>query len=184
MLRSHQLQKKPVDLHAVIEDCLTLVAHDMQAKRIMATLDLCSGPCVVDGDQVLLEQVLVNLVRNAVEALADTPLGRRHITIRSRATPIDVAVSVCDTGPGLPAAVLGTLFTPFVTTKPNGLGIGLTITQSIVEAHAGTITARQNTDGGATFTVTLRRGAHPVQLPPAPHDVRRGERAVAALNGD
>ena len=64
-----------------------------------------------------------------------------------------------DTGPGLPAEIIDTLFTPFVTTKSRGLGIGLTIVRSIVDAHGGTIVARNNPEGGATFTVTLRRSA-------------------------
>ena len=157
MLRSHQLHKKPIDLHSVIDESLALVAHDMRARQIEATLDLSSTPCVIDGDQVLLQQVLVNLVRNAMDALAETPPARRHITIRSAVTAADVEVSVRDTGTGLPAEIIDRLFTPFVTTKSHGLGIGLTIAQRIVEAHGGTIGAHENLDGGATFTVTLPR---------------------------
>jgi signal transduction histidine kinase len=159
MLRSRQLEKKPIDLHSVIDETLGLVAHDMQARQIKATLELCSTPCVIDGDQVLLEQVLVNLVKNAMDAMAETPPARRQITIRSAARAADVEVSVCDTGTGLPADIMRTLFTPFVTTKANGLGIGLTIARTIVEAHDGTINAHGNPNGGATFTVTLHRSA-------------------------
>ena len=158
MLRSRQLEKKPIDLHSVIDESLALVAHDMRAREIKATLELSSTPCVIDGDQVLLGQVLVNLVRNAMDALAETPPARRHITIRSAVRAADVEVSVCDTGPGLPAAIMGKLFTPFVTTKSHGLGIGLTIARTIVVAHNGTITAHENPNGGATFTVALPRG--------------------------
>src|SRR5678809_1253793 len=129
MLRSHQLRKKPIDLHSVIDESLALVAHDLRARQVEATLDWSSTPCVIDGDQVLLEQVLVNLIRNAMDALAEKPPARRHITIRSAVTTADVEVSVCDTGTGLPAEIIGTLFTPFVTTKPHGLGIGLVIVQ-------------------------------------------------------
>ena len=161
MLRSHQLDKTPIDLHSVIDDTLALFAHDMRARQIEATLELSSTPCVVDGDRVLLEQVLVNLVRNAMDALAETPPARRRITIRSTVRADDVDVSVRDTGTGLPAQVIDTLFTPFVTTKSHGLGIGLTIAQRIVVAHAGTIVAHENADGGATFTVTLPRVSTP-----------------------
>ena len=157
MLRSRQLQKKPIDVHSVIDECLALVAHDMRARQIEPTLDLSSTPCVIDGDQVLLEQVLVNLVRNAMDALTETPPATRRMTIRSAVRAADVEVSVCDTGPGLPAEIMGTLFTPFVTTKTKGLGVGLTIARTIVEAHDGTIDARENLNGGATFTVTLPR---------------------------
>ena len=157
MLRSHQLDKKPIDLHAVINESLALVAHDMRARQIEATLDLSSTPCVIDGDQVLLQQVLVNLVMNAMDAMAETPPGRRRITIRSDVRAADVEVSVRDTGPGLPAESSARCSRPFVTTKSHGLGIGLTIAQTIVDAHGGTIAARNNPDGGATFTVTLPR---------------------------
>ena len=159
MLKSRQLDRKPIDLHALIDETLALVAHDLSARHVEATVDLPSNRCVIDGDQVLLQQVFVNLVMNAVDAMADTPPVRRHVTISSDVRGIDVDVSVRDTGPGVPAHILGTLFTPFVTTKANGLGIGLTIVRSIVEAHGGTIVARNNPEGGATFTVTLRCSA-------------------------
>jgi signal transduction histidine kinase len=161
MLRSRQLDTKPIDLHAVIDESLALVAHDMRARQIEVTLDLSSTPCVIDGDQVLLEQVLVNLVRNAMDAMAETRPARRHITIRTVVRAADVEISVRDSGTGLPAKIIGTLFTPFVTTKSHGLGIGLTVAQKIVQAHAGTIAAHENVDGGATFTVTLPRSATP-----------------------
>ena len=161
MLRSRQLDKKPIDLHAVIDESLALVAHDMRARQIEATVDLSSSPCVISGDQVLLQQVLVNLVMNAMDAMAETPPARRQLTIRSEVRGADVEVSVRDTGTGLPADIIGTLFTPFVTTKSHGLGIGLTIARTIVEAHGGTINAHNNPNGGATFTVTLPRGETP-----------------------
>ena len=157
MLRSHQLDKKPIDLHAVIHESLALVAHDMRARQIEATVNLSSNPCIITGDQVLLQQVLVNLVMNAMDAMAETPPARRRVTISTEVRAADVEVSVRDTGTGLPAQIDGTLFTPFVTTKAHGLGIGLTITRTIVDAHGGTIDAHNNPEGGATFTVTLRR---------------------------
>jgi signal transduction histidine kinase len=155
MLRSHDLDKKPIDLHAVIQESLALVDHDLRAREINATVELPPNACIVIGDEVLLKQVLVNLVLNAMDAMTGTPLARRRITIRSEVRAADVVVSVSDTGTGLPAQLDGKLFTPFVTTKPHGLGIGLTIVRSIVDAHGGDIQARNNPDGGATFTVTL-----------------------------
>ena len=157
MLRSRQLDKKAIDMHAVIGETMTLIAHDMDARQIKASVERPPVPCIVNGDQVLLQQVLVNLVMNAVEAMAETPPARRRITIRSELRAEQIDISVRDTGSGLPAHVNGTLFTPFVTTKANGLGIGLTIVRTIVEAHGGVIAAHNNEDGGATFTVTLRR---------------------------
>jgi signal transduction histidine kinase len=157
MLKGHQLEKKPIDLHAVIDETLALVSHDMTTRRVSATVNHSSSPSVIDGDEVLLQQVFVNLVMNAMDAMAETPPPRRHVTISCDVRTTDVDVSVCDTGPGLAAEIIGTLFTPFVTTKAHGLGIGLTIVRSIVDAHGGTIVARNNPEGGATFTVSLRR---------------------------
>ena len=137
------------------------MAHDLKTREIEATVDLSSSPCVVDGDPVLLQQVLVNLMMNAIDAMADTPKARRRLTVATAVRAADVEVSVRDAGTGLPAHVDGTLFTPFVTTKPHGLGIGLTIARTIVDAHGGTIAARNNPEGGATLTITLRRSKMP-----------------------
>jgi signal transduction histidine kinase len=157
MLRSRQLNKVPLDLHTVINESLALVSHGMITRQVETTVHLCSSPCGVIGDPVLLQQVLVNLVVNAMDAMDEMPQARRHVTIQTDVRGADVDVSVRDTGRGLPAQVEDTLFSPFVTTKAHGLGIGLTIARTIVDAHGGTITARNNPDGGATFTITLHR---------------------------
>ena len=108
--------------------------------------------------------MFVNLMMNAMDAMAGTPPARRQITIRSEVGAADVEVSVRDTGTGLPADIVGTLFTPFVTTKPHRLGIGLSIARTIVDAHGGTIDAGNNAGGGAIFTVTLRHAEGPAVL--------------------
>ena len=87
MLRSRQLDRKPIDLHSVIDESLALVAHDLRARQIETTLDLSSTPCVIDGDLVLLEQVIVNLVRNAMDAMAETPPARRLSRYELRSRP-------------------------------------------------------------------------------------------------
>jgi C4-dicarboxylate-specific signal transduction histidine kinase len=156
MLKGHRMDRKPINLHAVIDEALALVAHDMGGRQVEATVALAPARCVVNGDQVLLQQVFVNLVMNAMDAMAETP-APRLLTISSDVRATDVDVSVRDTGPGLPADVDGRLFTPFVTTKAHGLGIGLTIVRSIIDAHDGSIVASNNPEGGATFTVTLPR---------------------------
>ena len=139
MLKSRRLEKTPIDLHAVIDETLGLVSRDMTARQVSAAVNRSSSSCVIDGDRVLLQQVLVNLVMNAMDAMAETPPARRRVTISSEVRAADVDVSVRDTGPGLPAEIAGTLFTPFVTTKAHGLGIGLAIARSIVDAHGGRI---------------------------------------------
>ena len=155
MLRNHQLQERPIDLRAVVTESLALVAHEMQARRVGTTVTLPSLPCVVSGDPVLLQQVLVNLLINAMDAMAETPPDRRHLAISSKVTATNVELSVRDTGPGLRGDIIGRLFSPFVTTKHLGLGIGLTIARRIVDAHNGTIAADNSAAGGAIFTVTL-----------------------------
>ena len=161
MLRSRQLEKKPLDLHLVIHESLALVAHDMEAREIETTVQLSSTPSIISGDPVLLQQVLVNLMMNALDAMADTPPHRRHLTIRSDVRATEVEVSVHDNGTGVPPDVLGTLFTPFTTTKSHGLGIGLTIVRTILDAHGGTIAAHNNSEGGASFVITLPRSDTP-----------------------
>jgi signal transduction histidine kinase len=156
MLRSHQLDKKPLDIHSVVQESVALMANTIKDRQIDVTVSLPPVPCMVVGDRVLLQQVVVNLLMNAVDAVADVPPERRRITIRSAmGVKGSVQISVRDSGPGLPATVDGKLFEPFVTTKAQGMGIGLTIARTVVEAHGGRIEAHNNPDVGATFVVTL-----------------------------
>jgi signal transduction histidine kinase len=164
MLRGHQLQERPIDLRDVLTESLAFVAQDMLARQIALTVNLPSSPCVINGDPVLLQQVIVNLVMNATDAMAETPPARRRVIINVSATPKDVELCVRDTGPGLPADIVDQLFAPFVTTKSHGLGIGLTIARRIVDAHRGTIAADNSTEGGATFKITLPRSASDLPL--------------------
>ena len=164
MLRSHQMDKKPIDLRDVIKESLALVAPDMRVREVEAAVTLSPEPLVVSGDEVLLQQVLVNLVMNAMDAMSQTPPARRILMVNTSVRGADVDIAVRDTGTGLPPDLDGKLFTPFVTTKSQGMGIGLTIAQTIVAAHGGTINAHNNPDGGATFTFTLRRSETPLVL--------------------
>jgi signal transduction histidine kinase len=164
MLRSRKIEKKEVDLQTVVSDTLALVAYDIMERQIEVSVDLPANSCRLHCDPVLLEQVLVNLVINAMDAMEATPPVRRHITISSEARRNEIEIVVHDTGPGLPADLQGRLFTPFVTTKSHGVGIGLAIARTIVEAHGGSIGARNSPVGGAIFTITLpARGAQEVQ---------------------
>ncbi|MGH8514895.1 MAG: ATP-binding protein, partial [Gammaproteobacteria bacterium] len=162
MLRAHQLDRKPIDVHAVVRESIALLADHTKAKQIQIDLELPPDPCVVVGDPVLLQQVVVNLLMNAMDAMAETPSERRRITVQDTVTSGNVELSVRDEGTGLPASFDRKLFEPFVTTKANGMGIGLTIARTIVEVHRGKIDAHDNPDGGATFTVTLPCNETPV----------------------
>ena len=107
------------------------------------------------GDQILLQQVIVNLLVNAMDAMAQTPAADRRVVVKATMTRHVAEVSVRDRGEGIADAVLARVFEPFVTTKAKGLGIGLAIVRGIIEEHGGTIQAVNNPDGGATFWFTL-----------------------------
>ena len=110
-------------------------------------------------DQIQIQQVILNLVRNSVEALRQMP--QREIAFRTAVSEDGfVEVVISDTGPGLPPEILDRLFQPFVTTKPNGTGIGLSISRSIIEAHGGRLSTVPNPACGATFRFTLPVAGH------------------------
>jgi signal transduction histidine kinase len=156
MLRNRPHDARPIDIHAVLRESIALVATDARHRDIQVDVNLPPVPCFVVGDGVLLQQVAVNLLINAMDAMTDGAAARRRIAVSSDiGAKGNVTFSVSDTGTGLPPASNGHLFEPFVTTKANGMGIGLTIVRTIVEAHRGKIAAYNNADGGATFTVTL-----------------------------
>jgi signal transduction histidine kinase len=154
MLKSRRLEMRPIDIHTVINESVALVAHDMRDKRIDAEIHLPPYACVVAGDPVLLQQVFVNLLVNAMDAVAALPPARRSIAIRGEEQGGTIRISVEDTGNGLPPD-LDNLFAPFATTKSDGVGIGLTIARTIVDAHQGTIEGHNRPDGGASFTISL-----------------------------
>lgn len=114
-------------------------------------------------DRIQIQQVLLNLMRNAVEAMAGSP--RRALCVTTARVGEMVEIRVADTGPGLPELVRERLFRPFVTTKPDGLGVGLSVCQSIVEAHGGEISAMDAPGGGTIFRLTLPRGPDPRNNP-------------------
>jgi signal transduction histidine kinase len=155
VLRKGEFRATPVDLGSVVRDAVQLVSSEATRRR--ATLDVALAPALplVHGDGVLLLQVLLNLLLNALDAVAEQPVGRR--TVGLRAIPKDgaVEVSVSDTGPGLPPSAQAAAFEPFFTTKARGLGMGLTICRSIVEAHHGRIAAENGPAGGALFRLSL-----------------------------
>ena len=118
--------------------------------------DTRARPRAVQGDRIELQQVILNLILNAVEAMSAMSEGLRELLITTSKTESgDMLVAVCDSGPGLPPAVLENLFKAFHTTKPNGLGLGLSICRSIIEAHGGRLWASANAPRGAVFQFTL-----------------------------
>jgi signal transduction histidine kinase len=159
MIRPHDLEARPVDIHAIVRESVALVTHEAITRRVCIETFMPSSPCVVVGDQILLQQVVINLILNAIDAMADIPEARRRVTVRSTVNEGAVEVCVRDMGPGLSPIVNGKLFEPFVTTKPDGVGIGLTIARSTIHAHQGTIEAANVPEGGAEFRFTLPCGS-------------------------
>jgi len=142
------------DINAVIEDAMALGLIGTKAADIQVITDFASDLPSVLVDKVQIQQVLVNLLRNAAEAMAHTP--RRELTLTTdMSTDGSVAVRVTDTGTGIPGAIAEQLFRPFVTTKPGGMGIGLAISRSIIESHGGRLTVAPNPGGGTVFQFTL-----------------------------
>jgi two-component system sensor kinase FixL len=142
------------NINAIAEDAIALGLVGAKAIDIKLRTEFAPHSPPVLVDRVQIQQVMVNLLRNASEAMAGSP--RRELTIATAGidgTAVEVAVA--DTGPGIPDEVASRLFKPFVTTKPGGMGIGLAISQSIVEAHGGSLGAAPNQGGGTVFRFRL-----------------------------
>jgi two-component system sensor kinase FixL len=153
-----EIQIRPEAVIPVLEEGIALTLLGAKDTGMRMTTNFAPDLPEVSIDRVQIQQVLINLVRNAIEAMQGSP--RRELTIE--AAPVEdgnVAITVADTGPGLAKEVVSQLFQPFVTTKSQGMGVGLSISRSIVEAHGGTLTASANPGGGTVFRFTLRSAA-------------------------
>jgi signal transduction histidine kinase len=156
LLRKRELEFKPVDLNAVTSDVLRLVEGETRRRGVQIEKQFADTLPVVRGDVIHLQQVLLNLILNGMEAMSESSESNRRLTMR---TAYDgkgnVEVSVEDSGPGITPDRLPRLFDSFFTTKTHGMGLGLSIVRSIVEAHCGRIWAENNSSGGACFRLTL-----------------------------
>ncbi|MGZ5916205.1 MAG: PAS domain S-box protein [Methyloceanibacter sp.] len=153
-------EKRPEDINKLIEEAsaLALVGSKDEGVKPIFHFDTRLGP--VHVEKVQIQQVLVNLIRNAIEAMQGCE--RRELLVKTESADDGmVAVSVADTGSGLSEEVVSRLFQPFVTTKPNGMGVGLSISKRIVEAHGGEMWAEPNPQGGTRFRFTLEASSAP-----------------------
>ena len=147
---------RPLRVNHLIRAVKTLASGYAQSLDVTLTTHLEAGLPTVSGDLVQLEQVLLNLIRNAVEAVQDLPENQRQLSVHSSLqTPATVQVAVCDMGRGPANETLEQMFEPFFTTKPEGLGMGLSISRSIIEAHGGRLWAKPNPDRGLTVYISL-----------------------------
>jgi two-component system, LuxR family, sensor kinase FixL len=156
LLRKHELERLPLKLNSVVEDVLQVVSGDAALRKMAISADLAPALPKILGDRVHLQQVLINLILNGMDAMAGEPRERRRLSVRTRHIADGaVELAVIDSGPGIAPDKLPRVFEPFYTTKPNGMGMGLSISRTIIEAHRGRIWAENNASGGATFHVTL-----------------------------
>jgi C4-dicarboxylate-specific signal transduction histidine kinase len=147
--------RAPIAINDVVEEAIAVIRRDIERQGGLLTRRLASGLPLILGDRVQLQQVLVNLITNAMQSMASVS-GRRELIVQSRLDPEgNVVVAVKDSGAGIQEANFPQLFEPFFTTRSSGMGMGLAISSSIVEAHRGQIWASNNPDGGATFSFSL-----------------------------
>jgi PAS domain S-box-containing protein len=147
-----------LDLSEVVREVLTLTAWDLERNRIVLQLDLATALPMIFGDRIQLQQVILNLLRNASDAMTAVHDGSRLLIIRTESEGTNgVRLTLQDTGPGLAAQNTESLFDAFHTTKSNGMGIGLFVSRSIIERHCGRIWAEPNDGPGATFSFSIPR---------------------------
>jgi len=156
LLKRRSLELKSLDIAELLEEAISLAQPDARARRVFLTLQLREKLPAVRGDRVHLQQVLLNLILNGMDSMAGVAASQRLLTVSAKTNKEkNVEVSVSDTGAGIATDKIERLFEPFFTTKTNGMGMGLAISQTIIEAHGGKIWGGNNETRGAVFFFTL-----------------------------
>jgi signal transduction histidine kinase len=156
MLKRHDLVTRMLDVAELVGNVVGLVRPDTATRRVKLDVEVPENLPPVRGDRVHLQQVLLNLILNGMDALNGASSEHRRIIVSARvgdAQTVEIAVS--DTGHGIATGKLSHVFDPFFTTKPDGMGMGLPISRTIIEAHGGRLWAESNNGDGATFRFTL-----------------------------
>ncbi len=160
-MRRGTAEKGPIDLVATLHEGADLVRPQLAEKRVELILEVPTGPVAVLADQIQVEQVLVNLVNNAIEAMEQAGSPRREVRVQLGWAGDACLVTVRDTGPGLAAGRYEQVFDAFETGKPSGLGMGLAISRTLIQGHGGHLWADPDASGGAAFHFTLPAGPTP-----------------------
>jgi len=155
LLRKQLTEMVELDINEIIQEVVSLLSNESSRHRILLSTELAGGLPPVRGDRVQLQQVMVNLIMNAVDATRAISEGPREILIRLAKKAECVVVTVEDSGTGLAPEQMQRIFEPFFTTKAQGIGMGLSISRSIVESHSGKLTAAKRRPRGAKFEFTL-----------------------------
>ncbi|MBP9854180.1 MAG: PAS domain-containing protein [Candidatus Omnitrophica bacterium] len=155
LLKKSKPTFEPLDINNLIKDTATLIMTHITVRNKMIKFELDSHLPLIQGDRIQLQQVLLNLISNSLEAMEESRDSSELLIRTSRKDTDTIMVEVKDSGSGISAKNMSKLFTHFFTSKPNGLGMGLPISRSIVEAHGGRLNAVNNPDRGATFNFTL-----------------------------
>jgi len=150
-------EKAEEKIATIIDETMALAAAASRLSRIKIQRDITPASAAVLADKIQIQQVLLNLIRNASEAMAEQTDAQ--LSVRAVARDAHIEISVTDNGPGLAPEVAARLFEPFVSTKENGMGVGLSICRAIVESHGGRLWAASGPGGGVTFTFTLAKAA-------------------------
>jgi len=162
LFKKDSTARRDVNLNELVQQVLTITSRAMVSNRIVLETNFIQSPQpVVMADPVQLQQVVLNLIMNAIEAMSASERGARMVHIETSISQADsVVITVADSGPGIDAKTAEQLFQPFFTTKSSGMGLGLSICKSIIEAHGGQLTVASREPQGAVFRVELPRHRH------------------------
>lgn len=152
--RKRPMERQPLDLNELVADVVRLVSADALRRRVRMSLEATPALPSITADRISLQHVVLNLVVNAMEAMEPQD-GHRELVLQTRRANGSVQLSVCDSGPGIDVTLLPRIFDAFVTSKREGIGLGLSIARSIIDAHRGTISVSNGNGGGAHFVIAL-----------------------------
>jgi two-component system sensor kinase FixL len=156
LMKTEEFQRSAVNLNEVVDDVIRLVRPDAVLRRVSVIFEPYPGLASVLGDRIQLYQVVLNLTMNGLEAVAERPPDDRWVLVRTAESDNgSIELTVEDSGKGITEGDLHRIFEPFFTTKPGGLGMGLSISQSIVRAHGGRLWAANSAGGGVIFSCVL-----------------------------